>query len=130
MNAQVTIEYLFLSLIALALLSFSVISLVSIRDASEKAFEATQFKSTAAEFANAMSEVCALGKGNAREAYAKREMDISGGNSSNTYYAVFTDTESNLEVARETFCGVENAAGVYGKTRISNDAGVIRFRKA
>lgn len=128
MKAQVTIEYLFLSLIALVLISFSVISLAKIKDSSGKAYDATLFRSSASKLANAMAEVCALGEGNSRAVYVKRNLSVEGGKTNGERrYAEFTDLESGISISRETYCEVEDIDEVYGKTKVKSEGGKIKL---
>jgi uncharacterized protein (UPF0333 family) len=125
-RAQVTLEYLFLSLIGITLISFSVISLANIKDTSEEAYENTLFKSGARALASAMDEACALGDGNSRVVYVKARMDISGDQtSSGEYYALFFDDEGR-EIPLETSCEIEGSSNVYGKTKVVNKMGKIK----
>lgn len=126
MRAQVTLEYLFLSLLALALLSFSVLALANIKITSQKSFDMIVFKGTVNELGAAMAEVCALGNGNARSVYIKRDLNVEGFSD----YARFTDIYLGESLPRETYCEVEDADGMYGKTKIMNEEGVIRLESA
>jgi len=129
-KAQITVEYLLLSSIALVLISFSIIALANIKDRSEKAYDATLFKSSVSELANSIEEVCALGNGNGQAAYLKRNMSIEGGASSSGFYAVFTDAVSGLSIVEKTYCEVDGLSDAYGKTEVENKNGKIIVRKA
>jgi uncharacterized protein (UPF0333 family) len=127
-RGQITIEYLFLSLIALVLLSFSVISLVQIKDASVQAFEVTLFKSTVEELSKTMAQVCALGNGNARTIYLKSKMDVAGSiTNDGREYAQFTNTNLSLSLSRETYCKIDDTDSAYGKIKVRNEKGTIMF---
>jgi len=131
MRAQATIEYLLLSLVAIALVSFSALALIHIRDSSARSYDAVAFKGSATELANAINEACALGDGNSRVAYVRRRMDVSGGGGGGSpYYAEFADAASNLSLVEEAFCEVEGQAGLEGKTEIRNEGGRIALKKA
>jgi len=130
MKAQITVEYLLLSSIALVLISFSIIALASIKDRSEKAFDATLFKSSVSELANSIEEVCALGNGNSQAVYLKRNMSIAGKSSGSDFYAEFTDTVSQVTLAEKTYCEVNDLTNAYGKTEVENENGKIKIRKA
>jgi len=129
MKAQITVEYLLLSSIALVLISFSIIALANIKDRSEKAYDAILFKSSVSELANSIGEVCALGNGNKQAVYLKRNMSIEGGASSSGFYAVFTDAISGLSIVENTFCEVNDLTNAYGKTEVENEKGEIKIRK-
>jgi hypothetical protein len=125
MLAQVTLEYLFLSLIGLTLITFSVLSLANIKDTSEEAYENTLFKSSATALASAMDEACALGDGNSRIVHVKAKMDISGDKTySGQYYALFSDDEGR-EIPLKTSCEIDASDDVYGKTKVVNKMGKI-----
>ena len=129
-KAQITVEYLLLSSIALVLISFSIIALANIKEKSEQAFEATLFKSSVSELANSIEEVCALGNGNEQAVYLKRNMSIDGGTSGNDFYAEFTDTDSGVSLVEKTYCEVDDLSNAYGKTEVENKNGKIIIRKA
>jgi len=131
MRAQITIEYLLLSVIALVLISFSVFALGRIKDASEKAYDAVEFRSSAADLANAMDEVCALGEGNSRVVYLRRAIDAEGGLAADGgRYAEMRDSASNLTIVREAFCDIAGAVGLEGKTEVKNEGGEIFLSKS
>jgi hypothetical protein len=125
MRAQVTVEYLLLSAIALALMSFSVLALAHIRDSSERAYGALLFKSSATDLGNAMDEACALGSGNSRTVYVKRAVDVSGGTRAGILYAQFTDARSGLSLSRKMFCPVDGADSLFGKVEVKNEGGSV-----
>jgi len=129
MKAQVTVEYLLLAMVALALLSFSVMSLHYVKDSSERIFQAAAFKSSAMDLAGAIREVCALGNGNARVVYLKEELDVSGGSSGSHHYAEFKGP-ANLSTVQETFCAVKDVSGLNGKTEIRNENGEIEIERS
>lgn len=58
-----SLEYLDISLVALALLSISVFALTGLRGHAERAAGDFSFRASAVSLANAISEVCALGSG-------------------------------------------------------------------
>jgi len=129
MKAQVTVEYLLLAMVALALLSFSVMSLHYVKESSEQVYRAAAFKSSAQDLAGAIGEVCALGNGNARIVYLKEELDVKAGPSGSPYYAEFIGP-SNLSTVQETFCAVKDSSGLNGKTEIRNENGEIEIEKS
>lgn len=130
MRAQVTVEYLLLSVVALSLIAFSIVALAHIRDSAAKAQAVFEFKSSATDLANAINEACALGYGNSRLVYLKREMAVTGGGGSRLYYAKFTDADSSLSLSKETFCEVVDAAGLFGKVEVKNENGKITAEKS
>lgn len=127
-RAQITAEYLLLSAIALALITFSVFALARIKGSSEKAYDAIAFRGSAADLGNAMDEACALGNGNSRVVALKRPIDAEGGlTAGGTRYALMRDSASNLTILRETYCDIAGATGLVGKTEVKNEGGVVSF---
>jgi len=127
-RAQITVEYLLLSAIALALITFSVFALARIKDSSEKAYDAIAFRSSATDLGNAMDEACALGNGNSRVVALKRVIDAEGGlTAGGARYALMRDSVSNLTMLKTAFCDIAGAAGLVGKTEVRNENGVISF---
>ncbi len=120
-----TVEYLLLSVIALSLISFSVLALAHIRDSSARAYAALLFKSSAIDLGNAMDEVCALGAGNSRMVYVKQAVDVSGGQSGAMHYAEFQDSQYGLSLSRKTFCPVNSADSLHGKVEVKNEDGRV-----
>lgn len=118
-RGQASLEYLVLSLVALALLSVSVFALASLRGYADKAAGDFSFRSSALSLANAISEVCALGSGNGRSLalgapvsveYADSVVRISGG---------------SAPVLRPARCAVDAADGLHGIVYVKNEGGRI-----
>ena len=125
MKAQITLEYLILSAVALAVLAFSLVALGQIKDRSEKAFNNVLFKSSATQLANTMNEICALGNGNKQAVHLERKMDIEGA----TDHAKFIDTETKLFMSEKSYCKVSDSSGLYGSVEVENKDGVIEVKK-
>ncbi len=126
-KAQITVEYLLLSLIAITLISFSILSLGSIKNAADKSYDAVLFKSSAIDLGNAMGEACALGSGSMRMVFVRSEMDVSG---TQKRFAVFKQTYGNLSIVRDVYCDVLDATDISGNIKIENNNGEIELSKA
>lgn len=76
-RGQITIEYLVLSVVALALLSVSIAILLQINKASHQAIDNIAFRKSALDLYATVEEVCALGAGNSRTVTIKRDILVS-----------------------------------------------------
>ncbi|MEM2909025.1 MAG: hypothetical protein QW590_03285 [Candidatus Bilamarchaeaceae archaeon] len=73
---QVTIEYMVLSLVVLAILAVAVTTLIQIQNSSSKALNNIVFRKSALDLHGTVEEVCALGEGNQREVFVSRSMEV------------------------------------------------------
>jgi uncharacterized protein (UPF0333 family) len=127
MRGQITLEYMLLSLVVLALLSISITALLNIKDNSDEAMNIVFFKSSARDIHNAVEAVCALGDGNSREVTLKHEVEIDYMGGYLEYYA--DGMPSTLKY--ETKCDVYLAETSFrGKVTVSNDDGTVEIRNA
>ena len=124
-RAQVTVEYLLISLIGLVLISFSIIALAQIKESSTESYEAILFKESANDLANTADTVCALGNYNSRSVYLDIRIDVEGDQSNDKFYIRVTDPNSSREIAKETLCFVNGKSGISGKTKVMNKNGEI-----
>ncbi len=125
MKGQITLEYMFLSLVVLALLSISLTALVKIKDNSSDAMVMVFFKSSARDLHNAIESVCALGNGNSREVTLKHELRVeylSG-------YLEFSGEGIPDSIKYDTMCSV-SPDGIYsGTVTVTNREGEIELEK-
>ncbi|VVB97930.1 Uncharacterised protein [uncultured archaeon] len=124
MRGQLTVEYLFLALLALALIAISLAALVKIRDAGERAYEMELFKSSALDIYNAGEEVCAMGSGNSMELTIREDVSVSQDGAQ----AVFANPSLNASFSRKSLCAYETAdAARNSEIAVRNDGGTIRL---
>jgi hypothetical protein len=121
-KAQVSLEYLLLSVVALFLLSVSVVALLSIRDYSADASKAYAFRSSSVSLSNAINEVCALGNGNGRE--VSLEVKISLDSEENDGWLV-SFSHADYSMVRASPCRVHQAENLEGLVYIENEEGEI-----
>lgn len=76
MRAQISLEYLLISVVALALLAISVASLSQIREYAEDSSQRLRFSYSAEALADTVSSVCALGNGNRRSLSVHPALDV------------------------------------------------------
>jgi len=76
-KGQITVEYLVLSLVVLALLSISIAILLEVNKTSRRALDNVAFRKSALDLYATVEEVCALGAGNSRTITIKTDMAIS-----------------------------------------------------
>jgi uncharacterized protein (UPF0333 family) len=123
MRAQISLEYLVLSLVALALISVSVFALLNIRDYADRTSGLFSFRSSALSLASAMSEVCALGSGNVRSVTLGVPLSLEYGE------GAVRMTGYNSSVARPSRCEVEPAQELEGLVYVKNDDGAISVKE-
>ena len=152
MRAQVSLEYLILSAVALGLLSISVLALSGIKSSAASNAELLKFRSSAVSLANAMNEVCALGSGNGREVSLGTALSVesvggdgggdgggfgeadgfgaSGGNGGDGgFVARFTGVGGNASIVRKSLCAVDAAGELEGPVYVKNEDGIITIRE-
>ena len=125
MRAQVTVEYLLISLIGLVLISFSIITLAQIKESSTDSYEAILFKESVSELVNTADTVCALGNYNSRSIYLESKINVEGDQSNSKFFILVTDSNSSREIAKQTLCRVYGKKGISGKTKVMNKNGEI-----
>jgi hypothetical protein len=122
MRGQLTVEYLFLAMLALALISISLAALLKIRDAGERAYHMELFKSSALDIYNAGEEVCAMGSGNSMKVLAREDVFLSQLGSE----ATFSNPELNVSFSRRVACAYRDAeAKKDSELIVRNEAGMI-----
>ena len=78
MKGQITLEYMVLSLVVLALLAVSISTLIQIQRSSSEALDNVMFRKSGLDLHGTVEEVCALGAGNQRKVYLSRGMSVEG----------------------------------------------------
>ncbi len=125
MRAQASLEYLFLALAALAMLSVSVFSLSRLESASRDGAGALVFRHDAVMLKNAISEVCALGDGNGRELAFGSPLSAESAKSPHGWVIRISDGDRSL--AMSSRCGLD--AGRMEKTvYVKNEEGIVSVR--
>lgn len=119
MRGQLTFEYLVLSLVAVALISFSVLALASVKESADRTLAVISFASSAQRLEAAMGEACALGSGNSRSVYLEPELGIRCSGEGAT--VSWAGGSYSFRVS----CPVEGAEGLRGKVNVANRGGTI-----
>ncbi len=122
MRGQISLEYLLISVIALAMLSISAAALLEIKDYSEKSTGLFRFRSSADALADAIDEVCALGNGNSRVLTLRSEVSVDweeGG----------IVLSGQTEIVRRCACEVVPEDSLQGIVIVRNNKGVVRIRE-
>jgi hypothetical protein len=122
MRAQMSLEYLMLTLVSLCLLSISVFALMGVRDYSEMEAQRFAFRSSAVSLGNAIDEVCALGSGNSREVALHHKMSVERDGDGLVFGG------AGLALARECLCEIEGPGDLEGLVLVENREGMIRIR--
>ena len=124
MKGQISLEYMVLTVVAIALLSISVVALIKIKDGSEDAMEVVLFKSSARDLYNAISESCAMGDGNSRKVVLRTQVEVYSDSYSD--YLEFSSPYMNNSIKYEKNCNVDNAE-LEGSVIVTNNDGTIEF---
>lgn len=124
MKGQLTIEYLFLALISLALLSISISALLKIKEVGDHAYHLEMSKSTAMDIYNAGEELCAMGSGNSIRLRVRETISISY--SSNE--VLFSNNEIGFQLSKQASCPyIPKIIFQNSEILIENDGGNIRI---
>ena len=126
MKGQITLEYMVLSLVVIALLSISITALINIRDNSDKAMDIVFFKSSAKDLYNAIEEVCVMGNKNSREIYLKKEVSISDEGDYLEFSSSLPHVDGTLKY--ECSCDVDSET-LDGTVIVHNDNGIVGFNQ-
>lgn len=125
MRGQLTIEYLFLALIALTLISASLAALIKIKDAGERSYHMELFKSSALDIYNAGEEVCAMGSGNSMKMRAHENVSILWEGSGVRFYS----EPLNISFSRASLCEyLPSDASANTEITVANQGGKIEIR--
>ncbi|MFH1785782.1 MAG: hypothetical protein ABH842_05120 [Candidatus Micrarchaeota archaeon] len=119
MRGQISLEYLFISVISLCLISISLFSLMAIRDFSMKAIEILTFKFSVSTLSNMIGEVCVMGNGNSQYLYLN---NLSVESVKDDFWIV-RFSSGNMSIVKKALCQVEGKAN--GETQIKNENGII-----
>jgi len=126
MRAQISLEYLLLAGVALALLSISVLALASIRGSAENGFAAFQFRSSALALSNTINELCASGNGNGREVRLAVNLSVESVPGENEWLVRFSN--GGRSMVRASRCDIGAADGLSGAVYAKNEGGKITIR--
>jgi len=122
-RGQVSIEYLFLALIMLAALTFSIAALSGIRNYAEEQKKQIELDSNAEKLFLEIESVCALGNGNSRIIKLDEENSVSWTESGFT----ISNSDSETKAAQKnTTCKVEGSGK--GSVMIVNQGGKIKIK--
>ncbi len=139
LKGQASLEYLLISLIGLALLSLSVVSLKGIASSAFNGGSAIAFRDSALQLATAIDEVCLLGNGNgqtvvlpmALSIYSEQtseqngDADLDGG----AWAVRFSSANGNFTTVRLSHCELsEQDAEIKEKIYIKNTGGKISLQ--
>lgn len=121
MRAQLSLEYLLISVVALALLAISVASLSQIRDYAEESGRMLRFRQSAGSLAEAASSVCALGSGNRRSLWMDQAVDVD-------WQDGLIRISGEGSIARAMPCETDPKT-IQGQVEIKNEDGELRIRQ-
>ncbi len=122
-KGQVSLEYLVISLVAVALISVSVFALVGIRGYADKTSGLFSFRASALSLANAVAEVCALGSGNGRSVVLESPLSVE------CEGPVMRIVGRDSSLVRPARCAVEPASGLSGAVYVKNEGGTVTITR-
>ncbi|MEW6722454.1 MAG: hypothetical protein AB1324_04280 [Candidatus Micrarchaeota archaeon] len=119
-------EYLILTMVALVMLSASLVALSGIRESAERQSELLRFRSSALSLAASINELCALGDGNSRTMDVQSGLSLESEDAGDGFYAVrFSAPGATL--TRGSRCMVRGEK-LSGTIELKNEEGIIRAR--
>jgi hypothetical protein len=124
MKGQLSLEYLVLSVITLAVLALAIYTLAGIKNNSDKAMALLEFKNDANSIFNAAQDVCALGDGNSREVRLLDEMMAV----SEDRAIEFSKNNVNQSLVFKGRCTSEINGKLEGTVVVVNENGVVKIR--
>lgn len=125
-KGQLTLEYLFLIIILLALIAISLGALFKVKEIGERAYRFVLFKSSALDLYNNGEEVCAMGSGNILKTKIKESITISQKNGN----IEFSNSELNLSFSKPTLCSYSDSyLSINSEIEIKNENGEILLRE-
>jgi len=143
-KAQITLEYLLVSVVAIALLSISMYALIKIKENADKGEQILRFKATANELFSSIDELCALGSGNSMQVKLQIPINIASGtdNEKNIYFITLEMKRASMEniniadssedvssIAHSTKCKVSVDGDFDNEIVLENKDGVIMNKK-
>lgn len=120
MKGQVTVEYLLLFSIGLALIAFAVAALAVIKGAESDLTNLEKAEIAAASLKSAGDEVCALGDGNSKVVDANWDVNVNCNGNAITVTSYNRTSTSGIERCDAT-CGDKNGT----RFLVKNDAGTV-----
>jgi len=123
MKAQISIEYLLLSVVTLAVLAISVGALLKIKDNAEKSQGLLLLKNDADNIYNSMQEVCAMGSGNIRTLGLSQNVHLESNSKYLSISNMWTSIPKNLS------CECTADGWFEGNIVLSNNNGKIIVSK-
>ncbi len=123
MRAQVTLEFLLLTVVILAIFSFSIFALGKIKNTSDSLFNLLMFKSDVNSIYNTAKDVCALGNGNSRLILIKTAINISFDEN------IITFENNGHKIMKKIECALyKDYQDIHaGKISITNDGSEIKL---
>ncbi len=121
MRAQVSLEYLLISVVAIGLLTISAASLTKIRGYAEDSGSLLEFKSSAGALGDAVYSVCVLGSGNRRSIFVKNPVNVKWENGA-------MQISGKSSMARDVPCEVSEKR-IEGFVQVKNENGKVKIRE-
>ena len=123
MRGQISLEYLIIAIIALALVTLSLSSLNKIKSNADQSYATLKFKSLAQDIFNAFDELCALGNGNSRPLQISMPASVESDTKNDVSFV--TVYGSNISLSHETKCESSLSGTFENEIVLANDNGKI-----
>lgn len=128
MRAQVTSEYLLITLIAVAMVVASAGFLVKIKANADATYELAVFKDSVDTVYSDAEELCVLGNGNSRSVSIESTISVVRDEESGFVIFMLKNAPNNERIVKEFTCELaDDYEGVTGKTAIINNHGKIEM---
>ena len=123
MRGQISLEYLLIAIIAIALVSLSVSVLNKIRTNADESYNNIKFKTLNDDIFNSVDEICALGNGNARSLRLSLPVIIKSGTKGDIYFLTILHDKTSM--SHETSCEASVDGEFKNEIVIANEDGKI-----
>ncbi len=123
-KAQITMEFLLLSLVALVMISFSLMALKNVFSHAKKTYQSQTCSYYAHKVEEASYEVCTLGDGNALTIFLSRNISLSS--TPTALYVRYRNATCSIKM--NTHC-ISNIEGTYSKKVVLYNAGGVIYSK-
>ena len=125
MRGQLSMEYLIISVISLAVLSISAVTLLKIKDSGNASYELIILKNDADAIYNAAEDACAMGHGNSRTITLNEAGKIYVWSQGNA----IEFEKGNSHLSKNMTCSGKINKQLSGKIIIENQEGEIRIEE-
>ena len=121
-KGQASLEYLIITMVALALITFSVFALFSVKNAADNSTNSVKFRASSGALFDSVKEVCILGSGNSQKIVLETTLNASVDSNG---ALVLSSGYGNFTRGEKTKCEVNTPTTLSGQVLIENSDGKI-----